>query len=476
MNIDPLASFFRREQAQTSTRLANGMHSLSQKTGWAAAASLLLLSSCATYSPEPLDTDHAILAPPVAAALSADARIINRPYLEPVDLDLRAPLDRNAIAALAVINNPDLKAMRERAGVSDAQVFAAGLLPDPTFSAGFDHIISGPDPVDNIAAALGFDLSALLARGATRATAEAEARQVRLDLAWAEWQHAEDARKQALRVIALERRESLLEASLTAARSLLDRSLRAAGRGDYAADRVQSARLSVFDLEQRNQTLQADLAAARLNLVRLLGLPPDYPLRLAPPVPLASPPPVDTLLSLAIERRADLAALRAGYDAQEAVVRKAILDQFPNLAITLNGSRDTGRNVLVGPSIDLTLPLWNRNRGGIAIERATRAALRAEYEARLFQTRADIADAAAALRVALDQRNTFQTGLPALEQFAAANRRAADRGDLAQATAETAEQTLRDQQILLAEAEQTIAEQTIVLELATGAPRETWPR
>ena len=64
--------------------------------------------------------------------------------------------------------------------------------------------------------------------------------------------------------------------------------------------------------------------------------------------------------------------------------------------------------------------------------------------------------------------------MPEIEQFARATRRAATRGDLAIATAETAEQTVRDRHLLLIQSEQAIAEQTIALELLVGTPQESW--
>ena len=111
-----------------------------------------------------------------------------------------------------------------------------------------------------------------------------------------------------------------------------------------------------------------------------------------------------------------------------------------------------------------------------AIEHATRSALQAEYQARLFQTRAEIAAAVAGLALVWQQLDQARTDLPALERFAAASRRAADRGDLSLATAETAEQALRDRQTQIAQSERSIREQTIALELLTGAPRRMWSR
>jgi outer membrane protein TolC len=255
---------------------------------------------------------------------------------------------------------------------------------------------------------------------------------------------------------------------------MLDRMLRAAGRGDILADQVQGARLAAFDAADRLRVAERDLAAARLELVRLLGLPPGFALRLAPPVLPAPPPDPETLYAIALRQRTDLEALRAGYSAQERAVHKAVLDQFPTLGLTINAARDTANNKTIGPAVDFTLPLWNRNRGGIAVERASRAALKAEYESRIFQTRAEIAGGVDNVRVLRRQREAILVNLPAMERFAAANRRAAERGDLPLTTAETAEQALRDQQTLLAQAERDIAEQTIALELLTGVPQEAW--
>jgi cobalt-zinc-cadmium efflux system outer membrane protein len=445
------------------------LQSLAPRVGPALA--LLLLAGCASYTPRP----HATSLPGTdIAALSRDAATIDRPFLKPTNIDLAAPLDDNAIAVIAVLGNPDLKAMRTKAGVADAQVFAARLLPDPTFSLGFGQILSGPDPFSEIASGLGLDLNALRTGKVRRQAAEAQAKQVRLDLAWAEWQTAGQARLQAVRIRRLEAAIALLKIGADGAQSLLDRNLRAAARGDVASDGVQAARTAAVAAQDKLMTAERDLGAARLELVKLLGLPPETMLRLAPTV--EADPAIDaaTLSQVALDNRADLQALREGYDAQEAAVHKAILDQFPSLALNLNFTRDTGGNNILGPTVDFTLPLWNRNRGGIAVERATREQLKAEYDARLFQTRADITAAASAVTIARRQRDAVRAQLPELERLAKVTRAAATRGDVSRATAEAAEGTLGDKRVELATANQTIDEAMIALELLTGVPREDW--
>lgn len=434
----------------------------------------VLLAGCATYAPSPLKDDPAILANPVASVLEVRAGAIERPWLKPAFIDLSAPLTPEGIAALAVVNNPDLAALRTRSGVADAQVFAAGLLPDPTFSIGADSVLSGPDTMLGIASSFGFNLNALRTRSVSRQQARAEARKVRLDLAWSEWQTSGQARLQGARIVMLERQVALNRASRDSAQAMLDRMLRAAGRGDIAGDQAQGARVAAFDAAERLRNDEKELAAAKLELAKIIGFPPNSALLLATPPPPPPPPGVGVLFATAQKTRADLQALRAGYAAQDAAVHKAVLDQFPTLDLTVNAARDTAGNVTVGPGVAFTLPLWNRNRGGIAIEQATRDALKTEYEARLFQTRAEIAAALAGVTISRRQREAVLASLPAARRFAIANQRAADRGDLSLATAVTAEQALRDKELQLAQAERDIAEQTIALELLTGAPQETW--
>ena len=429
---------------------------------------VLAVGGCATYAPQPLSSTPPAVTP---AELQAGAA---RPWLTPATIDLSQPLDDNAIATIAVIANPDLKALRQRARVADAQAFAAGLLPDPTFSIERDSLLSGPDTLANLAAGLGLDLNALRTRGTARVKAQSEARQVRLDLAWSEWQTAGQARLQAVRILALQKQLMINAPSRDAQSDLLTRTQRAAGRGDIAGDQLQTARAGASDASDKYNTTQRSLVAARLELNRLLGLPPETILALADTVLPEVAPPAAHLVDLALGRRSDLSALREGYAAEEAATRQAVLDQFPTLNLTINGNRDTSDNVTLGPAVDFILPLWNRNQGGIAVERATRDALKSEYDARLFQTRAEITAAVDDIAVVRAQRDRLLAGLPAVQAFAEATARAAARGDLSPATAEAAAQTLRDKQAQIGQAEQDIAELTISLELLTGTPQGLW--
>lgn len=114
------------------------------------ALSTALVGGCSGYAPSPLDdgrTDSALSAPN-RQELSRDAIQLRHPRIAPITLDFSKPLTSDELAVIAVLVNPDLKAMRAKAGVADAQVFDAGLLPDPQLTVGLDWPASGQAGLD----------------------------------------------------------------------------------------------------------------------------------------------------------------------------------------------------------------------------------------------------------------------------------------------------------------------------------------
>ncbi len=458
-------------------RVYNGDQTLGSKIVTVAIATLGLITGCAHYRAAPLSPAPAMLSAPLQEVVSAQSAQIDRPFLRAQNIDLSKPLDSNALAVLAVILNPELKALRARAGVAEAQVFAAGLIPDATISLGADFVVGGPPAVTNLAAALGLNLNALRTRSVRVSHARALATQTRRDLIWAEWQTAGAARIVAARILGLTRIVTLDMTTSEVAKAMLARIVDAVGRGDFSPDQLQAARLAALDAEVRYRADEQAQVAAHFELNRLLGVPPDMSIAVGAS-PLQSEPSIDAkgLFDIAQLERPDLQALRAGYAAQEAALRVAVMEQFPTLDLTVNGTRDTSNNRLIGPAVTFTLPLWNRNRGGIAIESATREALRAEYEARVFQTRAEIAAASAGLALGYRQRMALLKEIPELRTFADRMAVAVRRGDLSSAAYDAGMQSVRDKEMLLAASEQAIAEQSIALELLTGLPRQRWTK
>jgi hypothetical protein len=110
------------------------------------------LTACQTYEPAPLGERPELLSD--VAALTISPSDLPLPELGAHRFDPSAPLDMDEIAMIAVVNNPDLKAMRGQLGVAEAQAFAAGLLPNPQFSfdGGFESELATRNlqPLDEI--------------------------------------------------------------------------------------------------------------------------------------------------------------------------------------------------------------------------------------------------------------------------------------------------------------------------------------
>lgn len=435
---------------------------------WGLGPAMFALAACAAYHPSELPVTPA--PDPTLASLTAEAVRLNLGDPASMPVDLSGALTPDQLGLIAVVANPDIRAQRARLGVAEAQVFDAGLLPDPQFSFSLDHPVSGEGLVDAVAAGLGLDVSSLYARSIKRRGARATRDQVRLDVAWQEWQLAGKARLQSARILGLERSLELARRSAGLADSALERTLRAVARGDLSASDLEARRLAAADAGDRVRTVERDLQAARFELNAALGLSPDYRIVLqeAPPVGRAAPE-AQSLIQRAYERRLDLAALRAGYAAQDANLRSALLMQYPRLNLSLNAARDTGAVRTNGLAVSFDLPLWNRNRGAVALEEATREQLRAEYEARLFAMRSEIAALVGAYDISVRQRDDLAAQVGPLRQSVEAFERAGARGDVASITAETARQALTDKEIALAALDQALAEQWTALELASGA-------
>ncbi|BFI95342.1 MAG: TolC family protein [Rhodanobacter sp.] len=375
------------------------------RIAWIATAALL--GGCAVYRPLPLGRGDGAAS---AAQLGVPAAAMPLPALAAHRFDPADGLDATEVAMLAVANNPELKVQRDALGIARAQAFAAGLLPDPQLSLEEDlphHSGSGLTKAYNIG--ISADVSALLLRSSRTHAANAQAEQVNLDLLWSEWQTIAQARLLFDQVQSLRRQQAELDAELQALVPV-DRSVQAAlAAGNLDYDSASAGLNAVADVRQRAGDNALALHQAEAGLRQLLGLAPTARLDLTGAPYHANPDAAQRQTALANlpRRRPDLLALQAGYRAQEATLRGAILAQFPAITLGLNRARDTGNVTTNGFSIGLTLPLFDRNRGNIAIARATRQQLKDDYAARLLATRSDIQRLAADLRT-LDAQQAAQ--------------------------------------------------------------------
>ncbi|MEW9624491.1 TolC family protein [Rhodanobacter geophilus] len=365
------------------------------------------LCGCATYHPLPLGKGEGTAS---ATQLSVPAGTMPLPELAAHRFDPADGLDVTEVAMLAVANSPDLKVQRDALGVARAQAFAAGLLPDPQLGFGEDFPQgSGEGATTAYNFGISEDVSALLLRSSRRHEANAQAEQVNLDLLWAEWQTVAQARLLFDQVRSLRARQVELDAEQQAL-APVDKAVQAAlAAGNLDYDGASAGLNAMADARQRAADNAMALHQAESDLRQLLGLAPGAPLDLVGAPYQTAPGAAQLQAALADlpRRRPDLLALQAGYRAQEAKLRGAILAQFPAITLGLDHARDNTGIKSNGFTIGISLPLFDRNRGNIAIETATRQQLKDDYEARLLATRSDMQRLVADLRT-LDVRQTTQ--------------------------------------------------------------------
>lgn len=433
--------------------------------GWVA----LGLAGCASYAPEPLPK-HVVL-PQSASTISVypaqlPFRALSAHPFNPAD-----GLDMDEVAMLAVANNPQLRQARDALGIARAQSFAAGLLPDPQLGITFDHPtngIAGNTNAFNLNPS--YDLNALLLRSSRVGAATMDERRVNLDLLWQEWQVVSQARLLFTRLTMQER----ILAHLRAARSLLadryQRSRQALAAGNVTLD-VASADLTALQgIERQINEQERNRLKDRASINGVLGLAANAALPLVGEAEAAAidAAAVRADLERRLDRRPDLQALQAGYRSQEEKFRGAVLAQFPAVNVGVTRARDTSGLYTLGFGLTLSLPIFNANRGNIAIEKATRKRLFDEYQDRLSSTYSEIDTALENLPLLQDQLQRTRMTMSELETTALRAQAAYRAGNMAASDYVRLQSALLDKQTEAINLQQALMEQRIALETLLG--------
>jgi len=310
-------------------------------------------------------------------------------------LDPRTGIGPDEAATIALYSNPALRSIRDRRRLAVAQVIQAGILPNVVVSYARDYVTGGntAGAVTAYNLSAGWEFSALVPFLPKQTAARKNLGSVDLDIAWQEWQMAENARTAVYRVIALDAQVGRaregnrgLQESTDAVRQAVDAHEKTVL--DLAAVEAasQDSRATMLLLEQ-------DFEHQRLGLNKILGVEPETKVRLRAGLMLPThldPPNERDLLANIELRRLDLLGLHKGYESQDATVRAAILAQFPRMSVAFVRAKDNTNVQSSGFNVAVDVPIFDRNQGVIATERATRQRLLDEYNQRCSKRRSDI--------------------------------------------------------------------------------------
>jgi len=439
-------------------------------------ALLAEFSGCAFYHSLPLTGDAVAnaLRKPQWTTLQVQASEIKHPLLAPIRLNPRAGLTPDGAAVIAVLINPSLRATRDRRQIATAELFQAGILPNPQVTGSLDFVTGGtivPGLLTGYGVGVSWDIQALIQLAAKKAAARAGVESIDLDIAWTEWQIAQAAKLAVYRVVSDEAqlaRANDVDSRLSQNLETMRQAVSAHAKTELDLATAESARQDAHAIVL---VLAQDLAHQKLALKKALGVPADTVIRLNQNIALpshVSTPSLAQLMEGIEERRLDLRALKKGYESQEEKVRAAILAQFPKIGIGFNPASDTSNVHTIGPAVTVDLPIFDRGQGSIAFERATRQKLYDEYINRVFEGRSDVATALTDIRSLEEQIAAAETALPILQHLVDVYGTAINQGNTDAFSYYSAQNNLNQKTIQILKLKQQLIETRIALELAAG--------
>src|SRR5438876_7453594 len=392
---------------------------------------------------------------------------------EQLSVDLRRGIGPDEAATIALFSNPALRSIRDRRGLASAQLIQAGILPNPVVSYERDYVTGGNTLGTRTGYTLnaGWEFSALIPFLPKQTAARKNFRSVDLDVAWQEWQIAVNARTAVYRVLGLDAQTARAREATSGLQQSTDTMRKAVDAHEKTVLDLAAVESASQDSRATTLALEQEFDKQRLGLNKILGAEPEakvvlragliLPTRLAPP---AEHELFDNLES----QRLDLLGLCQGLESQDATVRAAILAQFPKMSVAIVPATDTGNVHTTGFNVTVDIPVFDRNQGVIATERATRQKLLDEYNQRTFEARSDIATAIADIRSLDRQIAAAEDALPLLEKLVASAQTAIEQRDADVLSYYTARSNLLQKRIQLIKLQEQLLEAHTALEIASG--------
>jgi len=409
----------------------------------------------------------------VETTLRIPASRFSNSSLEQLPIDLRTGIGPDDAAAIALYSNPALRSIRDRRGLASAQLIQAGILPNPVVSYSRDYVTGGNTAgtvtAYNFTAA--WEFSALIPFLPKQTAARKNYRSVDLDVAWDEWQIAVNARTAVYRVLGL-------NAQLAQAVEATEGLQQSTDAMRKAVDAHEKTVLELAAVESASQDSRATMLALEqefhkqgLGLNKILGVEAEVKVALRAGLSLPTrlaPPEQHELADDLQARRLDLLGLQQGLESQDATVRAAILAQFPKMSAGFVKASDTTNVHTTGFIVAVDVPIFDRNQGVIATERATRQRLRDEYTQRAFEARSDIAVALADIRSLDRQITAAQEALPLLEKLVSSAQAATEQRNADVLSYYTARSNLLQKRVQLIKLQEQLLEAHTALEIASG--------
>ena len=294
---------------------------------------------------------------------------VNQEVKKAIEALLENELTPEAAVQIALFNNPNLQAMYEDLGITQADVVEAGLLENPVLF-GQARFPNKSEASTNYEFGITQNFLNILMLPARKKLSAIRFEQVKL--------HVADA---VIRTVTEVRKSYFLALGAKQIRDLRSEITFAAGNSFELAQRLHSAG-NINDLqlvtenahfEQSRLELarsETALLDAREQLTRLMGLwgpQTNWSLpKQLPDVP-SDEIPLEQLEPLAIENRLDLAAEKKAVEALAQALGITVDWRWVGqLEVGVSSERETDRTWVTGPSLAIELPIFNQRQADIA--------------------------------------------------------------------------------------------------------------
>lgn len=315
----------------------------------------LLLASCALYTPKPVD-----LSRDTAEWQQLSARLC----------DGNTPLTLAKLHEIGLLLNPELNQARLSYARSTAVAEFAGLWNDPAISAEVRQVRELD--VTNRGVGLSLALPVTGLPGLAEKVAECYKKADYCTMQAKERAYLVQLDTLRYSVMSTHAKLHLMQSrvkQLAEEQSMAQR-MHDLGEMEFADFQVICRRLN--DGQKELQEMEQEHLHEHLQMVKLLGLHPDQrTVELEGHLPAVIPAPVEQPDAALLMQHPALQAAMAAHDTSEAELQREIRKQYPELEVGPGFEHDGGDSK-VGLGIGLSLPLWNRNKEGIAQASATR--------------------------------------------------------------------------------------------------------
>lgn len=308
-----------------------------------------LLTACATYTPEPVDFDRD----------GTEWYMVSTRLCPP-----NSKLSHGSMRSIGLLLNPALnKARLSYAAETEASQFA-GLWEDPSLSVEGVRVLRENFNNNSIGPSLSIPVTGLpaLAKKVAEQYNEADYWSMRA----LERSFLTELDVLRYNILVIHEKLSLIRARLKQIKTEKNDIDRLYAMGEVELSDYQASCQRYNDTMKECQELENDHLAKRHELIAQLGLHPavgyiELMGSLPSGVPVhVQPPTVGQLLE-----SPELHSMLASYGASETELRAEIRKQYPELTIGPSLTREEGNNK-IGIGVEMNLPIWNRNRLGIA--------------------------------------------------------------------------------------------------------------